>query len=178
MKTLILLRHAKSSWDDLSLRDHERPLAQRGLRAAPAVAAYLRALGAVPDFVLSSTSVRTRQTIQLASDHLDTPATEFDESLYHAGPGQLLRAAQSVPDAVDTLMLVGHNPGMHECALELASDDSPDALMRRLYSKFPTAAVAVLEFDVDRWVDISPGEGLLRHFIRPKDLPDARRDGP
>jgi len=176
MKTLVLLRHAKSSWDDDTLSDHDRPLAPRGRRAAPAIAARLRDVGVLPDFVLSSTSVRTRQTLQLATDHLGAPAVEFEESLYLAGPGRLLRTTQEVPDSVETLMLVGHNPGMHEFALALVSEDSSGRDVGRLEAKYPTAAAAVFEFDVDRWADIAPGRGSLQHFIRPKDLPNARRD--
>jgi len=175
MKTLILLRHAKSSWNDESLADHERPLAPRGRRAAPAVAAHLRGLGLLPDLVRSSTSVRTRQTLQLASDHLGSPHAEFDEALYLASPGRLLRIVQSTDDAVETLLLIGHNPGMHEVAVAL-TDRYRGAAAARLEAKFPTAAAAVVEFDVDAWSDVAPGAGRLLHFVRPKDLPGARRD--
>ena len=175
MKTLLLFRHAKSSWDDDSLPDHRRPLAPRGRRAAPAVAAQLRELDAVPDLVLSSTSQRTRQTIQLALDHLGHPMVEFDEVLYLAGPSQILRSIRATDDLVDTLMLVGHNPGMHEISIALTDRDASTAAAR-LDAKFPTAAVAVVEFDVDRWEDIGPGLGRLAHFVRPKDLPIAERD--
>lgn len=176
MKTLVLLRHAKSSWDNDSLSDHDRPLAPRGRRAAPAIAERLRELGVLPDFVLSSTSVRTRQTVQLASDHLDSPTVEFEESIYLAGPGRLMRTAQETPDAVDTLMLVGHNPGMHEVALALVDETATGIEINRLEAKYPTAAAAVIEFDVDSWAKIAPGQGQLQHFIRPKDLSHAGRD--
>jgi phosphohistidine phosphatase len=173
MKTLILLRHAKSSWDDERLADHQRPLAPRGRRAAPAVAARLRELGLLPDHVVSSTSVRTRETIALAAEHLDTPSIDFQEDMYLAGSGRLLRILRATPETVETLMLVGHNPGMHDVALALVEGEGGRA-HRRLESKFPTTAAAVLEFDVERWQDVGPGLGTLLHFIRPKDL---RRTG-
>jgi len=176
MKTLILLRHAKSSWDDDSLPDHDRPLAPRGRRAAPAVAARLRELDVVPDYVISSTSVRTRQTLQLAGDHLESPTVDFDEAVYLAGPGRLLRIVQDADDSIETLMLVGHNPGMHELAMAFLEDAQEGRPLERLDAKFPTAAAAVIEFDVDRWADAGPGRGRLSHFIRPKDLPSAQRD--
>jgi phosphohistidine phosphatase len=175
MKTLLLLRHAKSSWDDDSLPDHRRPLAPRGRRAAPAVAEHLRRLDVLPDLVLSSTSQRTRQTIELALEELDEPMVEFDEALYLAGPSQMLRSIRATDDHVDTLMMVGHNPGMHEIAIAL-TDRDPSTAAARLDAKFPTAAVAVVEFDVDRWEDVGPGLGRLAHFVRPKDLPNAERD--
>ncbi len=175
MKTLVLLRHAKSSWDDDSLPDHSRPLAPRGRRAAPAVAARLRELGVLPDLVVSSTSQRTRETVQLALEHLGDAAVDFDEGLYLAGPSHMLRSIRSTSESVETLILVGHNPGMHEIAIAL-TDREHSTAAARLDAKFPTAAVAVVEFDVDRWDEVGPGEGRLAHFVRPKDLPNARQD--
>lgn len=175
MKTLILLRHAKSSWTDEHLVDHQRPLAPRGRRAAPAVAARLREIGVLPDHVVSSTSVRTRETIGLASEHLDNPSTDFEEEVYLAGPGRLLEVVRDVDDTVDTLMLVGHNPGMHELALALVDGGGTNE-HARLGAKFPTAAAAVIQLDIDAWRDIAPGLGTLVRFIRPKDLPQASRD--
>lgn len=174
MKTLILLRHAKSSWDDSALDDHDRPLAGRGRRAAPAIAAHLADSGYIPDLVLCSTAARTRETLDLASEHLGGPPVEYDTSLYLAGPGRLLRNVRDADD-VDTLMVVGHNPGIHTFALGLC-DRTVDAELRPLERKFPTAAVAVIEFDTESWDEIGQGTGRLVHFMRPKDLPNAERD--
>lgn len=175
MKTLLLLRHAKSSWDDHTLPDHRRPLSRRGLRAAPAMAEHLRELALLPELIVSSTSERTRQTVEMVVEHLDDPPVQFDDSVYLAGPSQLLGSIRSADDAVETLMLVGHNPGMHAIAVAL-SDGRPSPANARLDAKFPTAAVAVIDFDVDRWRDVGPGLGHLADFIRPKDLPNAEDD--
>jgi len=175
VKTLILLRHAKSSWDDSSLDDHDRPLAARGRRAAPAIAEHLSELELIPDLVACSTATRTRETMELLADHLGEPPVEHDASLYLAGPGRLLRAVRATDDGVDTLMLIGHNPGIHTFALGLC-DRTADIDLRPLERKFPTAAVAVLEFDADTWEAIDQSDGRLVHFIRPKSLPNAKRD--
>ena len=174
VKTLILLRHAKSSWDDASLDDHDRPLEDRGRRAAPVMAAHLDDQGFTPELVLCSTAVRTRETLELIADDLDAPPVEYDPGLYLAGPGRLLRAVRAVDGDVKSVMVIGHNPGIHTFALGLC-DRSTGSNLRRLERKFPTAAVAVLEFDVNSWDEIDQGTGRLVHFMRPKDLPSARR---
>lgn len=175
MKTLILLRHAKSSWDDASLDDHDRPLADRGRRAAPAMAAHLHDQGFTPELVLCSTAVRTRETLELVTDELDSPPVEYDPGLYLAGPGRLLRTVRATDDDVRSVMVIGHNPGIHTFALGLC-DRSTGSDLRRLEKKFPTAAVAVLKFNVDSWAEIDQGKGRLVEFMRPKGLPNAERD--
>ncbi|MDT8368369.1 MAG: histidine phosphatase family protein [Longimicrobiales bacterium] len=169
MRTLILLRHAKSSWNDDVLSDHDRPLAPRGRRDAPAVATRLRDLELLPDQVISSTAARTRETVALAAEALGSPPIDFDASLYLADPAEILRAIRETPPEVETLIVVGHNPGTHDIALALCDRGrSSDHL--QLESGFPTAAAAVITFDLDRWSDVRPGIGSLVHFIRPRDL--------
>ncbi|MGI9628294.1 MAG: SixA phosphatase family protein [Longimicrobiales bacterium] len=171
MPTLLLARHAKSSWDHPSLTDHDRPLNDRGRRAAPLVGAALREGGWIPDLVYSSTSVRTRETWALLGEALgDGPEVEFQQDLYLASPGTMFGAIQSAPPDTSTLMILAHNPGTHALAVGLASTGPTDDL-RALRMKFPTGAVAVLEFDQDRWGEIDD-QGRLLTFIQPRHLSD------
>jgi phosphohistidine phosphatase len=170
MKTLYLLRHAKSSWDDPTLADHDRPLAPRGRKAAPRMAVWLRTEARRPDMVICSSAARARETWDLMARELQ-PAPEVDirRSVYDAGPDQLIATARGAPARVATLMLVGHNPAMEEAAALLAGGGGNRALAT-MQSKYPTAAVAELSFDVDNWADIGCNAGYLARFVRPKDL--------
>ena len=170
MKTLYLLRHAKSSWDEPHLRDHQRPLAPRGRRAAPAIASFMRQEELVPDLVVCSTSKRTRQTWALVEPLLpDHVRVEFSEEIYHGGAHDLLALVHEAGPGIEKLMLIGHNPGMAVLAHSLIGSGTPDALAN-LEHKFPTAALAVIRFGVDSWQEVARGEGQLEHFVRPKDL--------
>ncbi len=171
MKTIFLLRHAKSSWEDGSLSDHDRPLDERGRAAAPRVGAHMQSAGHLPDLVLCSTATRTRQTLDAVLSELEMePAIEFQEDLYLAGPGEMLELVASVSDTVESLLLVGHNPGTGVLAAALSGEGPPEAvhLMR---AKFPTAGLAIIELSVDRWKDVESGCGTLKEFVRPRDLP-------
>ena len=171
MKTIYLLRHAKSSWDDSSLSDHERPLNERGRSAAPRVGAYMQEAGYAPDLVLCSTATRTRQTLDAVLSELHVePAIEFEEELYLAGPREMLDLVRSVPDIVDAVLMVGHNPGTGMLADALSGDGSPEEI-RLMSVNFPTAGLAIIELSVDRWKDIASGCGNLKEFVRPRDLP-------
>ncbi len=170
MKRLILLRHAKSSWDHPGLDDAERPLAPRGRRAAPVVARYLEDQIGLPDQVLCSPAVRARQTWELvAAEWKQDVPTETERAIYMAAPSSLLRLAQQRFDSEASIMLVGHNPGMEELAGRLTQPGDSDA-HRRLREKYPTAGLAVIEFDVAQWSDLEWGTGRLVDFVRPKDL--------
>ncbi len=171
MKTLYMLRHAKSSWDDSSLPDHDRPLNKRGRAAAPRIGAHMKEAGHLPDLVLCSTAVRTRQTLDGVLCELETePAVEFSEELYLSGPGEMLDLVRSVPDTVESVLLVSHNPGTGMLAAALSGEGPPERvhLMR---AKFPTAGLAIIELRVDRWKDVESGCGSLKEFVRPRDLP-------
>jgi phosphohistidine phosphatase len=171
MKTLLLLRHAKSSWDDPSLEDFDRPLAPRGEKAAPLMAAYLKKKGLRPDLVLCSPAARARQTWSLVAQSLgDKVEVKELQGLYLGAPSRLLEAVRRAPDAATCVMLVGHNPGMEHLAMALAGPSSKPKAMAKLHAKFPTAALAEIEFDAAAWRDIAPGAGRLTRFIRPKDL--------
>jgi len=169
MVTLSLFRHAKSAWDNPGLGDADRPLAPRGEKAAPLMGRYMAAEGLEPDIVLCSTAVRARQTLELAvTEWRTSPEIRYEDGLYHAGPGEMLQAVRSVPEARVHAMLVGHNPGMHSLAVALSGGGS-DSDLESLNFKYPTAALAVIDFDGD-WASVSAGGGYLQRFILPRAL--------
>jgi phosphohistidine phosphatase len=172
-RRLILLRHAKSAWPDVA--DHERPLAGRGRRAAPAAGRWLRESGHVPDLVLCSTARRARETWQLAEEELGAhPRTTFEERVYGASATELLELARQTPPGVRSLMIVGHEPSMSALTLELADDDGGAALAR-VRTKFPTAAIAVLAF-TGSWPELGPGQAQLADFVVPGEPGSAAHD--
>lgn len=169
MPTLLLLRHAKSSWDDPDLDDFDRPLNDRGRRDAPRMGEWLNESPYKPGLVLSSSSKRTRETWALLSDELDHPPSPgFEEGLYHASAPTIIGAARRLPEEIDTAMIIGHNPGLGRAMNELAGT-GPGRLRRRMASKVPTCALAVLRWDGD-WEDARAGRAELVEFVRPKDL--------
>ena len=130
----------------------------------------MRDAGYLPDLVLCSTATRTRQTLDAVLSELEVePAVEFLEELYLAGPSEMLDLVASVPDTVEAVLLVGHNPGTGILAAALSGEGSPESvhLMR---AKFPTAGLAIIELSVDRWKDVVSGCGSLKEFVRPRDL--------
>ena len=159
---LILMRHAKSDWSDESLSDHDRPLNPRGRNAAPRMAGWLAEIGIVPDLILSSSSVRTRETVSLMSDQWGEEAqVSYSESLYLASPETILSMVRSDACGAERLMVVAHNPGMAHLASVL-SQQSLD---------MPTAAIAIFELGELDWLDLQPGSTLgLVHYMRPKAL--------
>lgn len=175
MKTLYLLRHAKSSWDQ-PVDDHDRPLASRGRRAAPAMAERMAAAGRVPHRVLCSTAARTRETWHLMTPILGPLPVDYLPGLYESDDGRILELVRSEGGAEDVLMVVGHNPSLQLLAERLVGE-GPAKLRARLAKKFPTAALAVLEFPVEEWSGVAPGAGTLVEFLRPKDLPRAAERG-
>jgi phosphohistidine phosphatase len=162
---LYLLRHAKSSWTDPRLADHDRPLTSRGRRAAKAIGRHLRDQGIEPEFVLCSPAIRARETLERIG-----PArhgAHVEPELYGAGAGALLARLHEVPPAVASVMLIGHNPGMQQLALLLAH---PGPELRELEAKFPTAALATLAFPGPDWRTLDRGTAELIGFVRPRDL--------
>ena len=174
MKRLYILRHAKAQQGEPGQDDHARALTLRGVADAEAMARYLRKSGARIDRVLVSTSARTVQTADLVLRELETPPrADYRDGLYLAEPGKILGMIQTLPVRTSALMVIGHNPGLEELAAMLAREPVRRKERERrdvLEEKFPTAALAVLEFDADRWREIKPGEGKLVDFVRPKDL--------
>ncbi|HEY1630587.1 MAG TPA: histidine phosphatase family protein [Rhizomicrobium sp.] len=171
MKRLLLLRHAKASPDGKASRDHERELTARGRANAAQMGAWLHTSGYEPDLVLCSDAARTAETWRIAAQELDaSPRVEFLEQLYLA-PAKRIQAIIREAEDAGALLIVGHNPGMEDCAAELAHADG-NAHRERMGEKFPTAALAVLEFDIATWRDMAPASGRLAEFIKPKDLKD------
>ena len=167
MTTLYLLRHAKSSWDDAALPDHDRPLAPRGRRATKLLAGHIHDAGIAPDLVLSSTARRTRETFEgIATAFGDGVEAHFEDALYGASADELLARLQAIPPAVESAMLIGHNPSIARLALRLAADG--DAL-GRISHKYPTGALATLAIPVP-WPELGPGAATLADFVTPKDL--------
>jgi phosphohistidine phosphatase len=174
-RRLVLLRHAKSDWPDVV--DHERPLARRGRRDAPGAGRWLRAAGYFPDRVLCSTARRARETWELAEGGLGAhPPVTFEDRVYGASPADLVDLVRQTPDAVTTLLIVGHEPTMR--ALTLALADAPSAsaepaALQRARAKFPTAAIAVLTL-AGEWAALGPGQANLTAFAVPADFPSDR----
>lgn len=169
-RTLFLLRHAKSSWDDPSLEDFDRPLAKRGLEAAPRMGQEMTRRGWLPDFALVSSALRTRRTWELiAAEFPRDIAVTFDETIYEAPAERILAAIRKAPADVATLVVVGHNPGFGNLAEMLAAPDSDAAAMAAMRDKFPTAALA--RFSVaGEWAGLGPGGGVLTDFLTPRGL--------
>jgi phosphohistidine phosphatase len=170
MLTLCLLRHAKSSWDDASIEDFDRPLAPRGEEAAPRMGAYMAAQDIAPELILCSPAKRARQTLTLVLPKLaGQPSVEFEAGLYLASAGALLARIRKVRANTHCLMLVGHDPGMHGLAVELSGRGNPEDL-NRLANKFPTAALALISFRVSQWSQVKPKAGRLDQFMSPRRL--------
>ena len=169
MKVIHLLRHAKSSWEDPSQRDAERPLAPRGRRAARAMARHLGHEGIGPALILCSPAQRTRETLALIADALPDVPVQVEEELYGADEEQLLARLRSLPPTVPSVLVVGHNPGLHELAVALAGRGEPGALAR-LRTKMPTGALATLQAPGSHWRDLLPGGAELVAFVVPREL--------
>lgn len=169
MKALYLLRHAKSSWADPSLADHERPLAPRGKKATRALARYLADNGVRPALVLCSTAARARRTLDgvVASLGDDVDVWE-EEDLYGAGSGELLQFLRRLPPTVPSVMVIAHNPGLEDLAMDLIGGGD-EAALARLHEKFPTGALATLTIPGD-WRTLERGQATLTAYVIPKDL--------
>jgi phosphohistidine phosphatase len=169
MKTLYMLRHAKSSWSDPSLGDFDRPLNERGRKAAPLMAAHMRKSGYHPDLVLCSTARRALETWDLTAPTLGgEPEVKRLKSLYLAPPSVLLASLRRIPEDYESALLIGHNPGMETLAEQLCGDGKKAAL-EQLSLKFPTAALAVITVE-GSWESLKPGAGFLRELAVPKTL--------
>ncbi len=171
-KQLFLLRHAKSSWDDLSLPDHDRPLSKRGRKAGAAVRRLVQSERISPDLIQVSSALRTLQTLEALQPWKKPPRVEVKEALYHASAPQILELLRDVPDQAVSVLLIGHNPGLQEFAILLAGghgDAAEDALGRRLADAFPTGALAEFALDCS-WSQIAEGSGKLTRFVTPREL--------
>ena len=177
MLRLILMRHAKSAWDDPLLADFDRGLNERGLAAAPQMARYLvEDLGLEPDRILCSTARRTRETL---AGCLPFFRREQDilllDRIYHASEESYVDLIRQNGGTAQTLMLIGHNPAIQNTALDLTEQASA-ATLHDVREKYPTASIAVLEFREEAWHDIHPAKGFLTRFARPRDLAPSVAD--
>jgi phosphohistidine phosphatase len=162
MKTLLILRHAKSSWDDSSLKDHDRALSLRGVHDAPRMGRLIVAEDLIPQRIISSTAVRALATAELAAGMMDeSPEIEATRDLYLASPHTYLDVLADLGGSADPVMVVGHNPGITALVTVLTGD----------LEEMPTAALAAVELDIDDWDDIHrAGRGRLIGFWRPKEV--------
>jgi phosphohistidine phosphatase len=168
MLTVYLLRHGKSSWSDPALADHERPLAPRGRRDAKRIAKYLLRLGVEPELVLCSSAARARETLELVRPAFSaTSKVRLEPELYGASCDKLLERLRAVTEAVASLIVIGHNPGLQDLALALASA-SPER--ERLEAKFPTAALATLTVPETSWRELSEADAVVTAYVVPKQL--------
>lgn len=179
MKTLTLLRHAKSGWDDPVARDFDRPLNPKGQRAAAMVGRHMKALGLTFDHVVASPAARVVETL----DHVEQGyggdlAPAWDKRIYLASTATLIDVVHDLPAGAEHVLLIGHNPGLEELVLLLVPDG---ALRDEVAIKFPTATLAEMTFDVEGWREVEAGNATLTRFVRPRDLdpslgPDGTRD--
>lgn len=173
MKTLLLLRHGKSSWEDPTLRDIDRPLTEGGRKAAQRMGRLIAERDLVPDHVVCSTAIRARETWDALSTAFEPAvAAVFEDRLYDAEPETLLQVIRIVPEERERALLIGHNPGIERLAGRLAGTAAGETL-RRMAVKFPTAALAVLRFERRRWVDINLASGRLEDFVIPREVEEA-----
>lgn len=172
MRQLLLMRHAKSAWDDPKLPDHARPLNARGRAAAVAMRGAMLSLGLAPDLVLVSSSKRTLQTLEALEPWTETPLIEASDALYLAAPPQILGVLNQVAETTRSVLLVGHNPGMHELAMLLAGSQAMtlrDTTTQRLSEGYPTGAL--VEFSIPGpWKSLGEAGGRLVRFLAPRDL--------
>ncbi len=170
MRTLSLLRHAKSDWESVDLSDVARPLNRRGRKAAPMMGKFMAAHNLLPDIVLCSNAARTCETLDLLLPALECkPKIKYEDELYLAGAGTMLARLKAVKAKHQHVLMIGHNPGIHRLALGLCGGGAPDARFN-LAQKFPTAALAVFSFEAKSWVQINQGDGHLDLYMVPKAL--------
>ena len=167
MKRLGLMRHAKSDWNDLSARDFDRGLNKRGRAGAALMGQHIADHGVAWDKVVASPAERVKRTLEASG--LDIPII-FQDNAYMADATTLLGLLATHGGDAQAVLLAAHNPGLQELALELVPPEQEDALFDAVMAKFPTAAFAVFELDIDDWADVAPGCGRLVHFARPRDL--------
>ena len=172
---LMLLRHAKTEKAEAGMRDHERRLNARGQHDAPLIGAYMARHALIPDRVMVSTSTRTRETWQhLAEALAAVPPVDYEERLYNAGSETILALAKHIEPPVRTLLMIGHNPGLHDLARLLIASGDVEA-RERLNEGLPTSGLAVIDFAAPDWGKVHPRGGRLERFVSPRSLAAADR---
>ena len=168
MKSLHLLRHAKSSWKDPGLNDHDRPLSKRGRQTAKMMAAYLRRAKVAPDLVICSTAMRARQTLDPIAKAKKPPKVVLEREIYGGAQRALWEQLWNLPESAKSVLLIGHNPALQDLALELAHADL-NKLLASAGGKFPTGAMASFRFD-GAWKALEPYGAVLASYITPKAI--------
>jgi phosphohistidine phosphatase len=169
----MLLRHAKSDWSQAGQRDHDRPLAGRGRKVAPQIGTYMARHELLPERVICSPAVRTRQTWDLVVAALPKPLpVTFERRLYEADPEDIIEVIRETEREIHSLLVIGHNPGLHEAANLLVAAGDLDA-RERLKEKLPTAGLAVIDFAFDTWSRLHPDCGRLDRLVVPRMLEAA-----
>ncbi|MBM3596114.1 MAG: histidine phosphatase family protein [Alphaproteobacteria bacterium] len=171
MKKLGLFRHAKSDWNDARLRDFDRPLNKRGRKGAALMGMHIRDHGLRWNRIIASPAARVTQTIEIAGEAAgESPPVIWDRRIYLASSATLMDLLREQVGDPESIIMVGHNPGLEDLIFDLVPDDGVSPLREVIEEKFPTAAFALLELDINRWVDIREGCGQLDHLMRPRDL--------
>ena len=170
MKHLGLLRHAKSDWGESDRRDFDRGLNDRGRRGGRLIGEHIRARAIQWQKIVASSAERVQRTLEQAMPGTDVV---FDERLYLASVETIREVIGETSDAVDALLIAGHNPGLQDMVLTFVAPDEEDALFNEAKVKFPTASFAVIEFPIDSWAALTSESGKLLHFARPRDLDPA-----
>lgn len=174
MKILGLFRHAKSDWQDPRARDFDRPLNARGRKGAAVMGRHIRDHGVPWDHVIASPAVRCTETVEIAAEAAGRPlAVNWDRRIYLASSATLADLLREQDDRFTATLMVGHNPGLEDLIFDLVPDDGSSPLRDTVEIKFPTAAYAVLELDIDHWADLTDNCARLIHLIRPRDLDPA-----
>lgn len=170
MKTVLILRHAKSDWGNPGQADFDRPLAKRGLEDAPRMGDILARFDYVPDKILASPALRAKQTAQLAAEGCGyRKAIQWEESFYGGGSEDLIAALKQLPATVEKVLLIGHNPTLEETAAFLCQPHAAAENWTDSWSiKIPTAGLLCINFDMTDWTELEPGEGVLQWFVIPK----------
>jgi phosphohistidine phosphatase len=170
MRCLLLLRHAKSAPAETGARDFERTLDARGRADAPTMGAYMARHALVPDRAIVSAARRTRETWELAAAAFPTAApVVYDDRLYDAAPDAILKIIRETADTVRKLLLIGHNPGLHEAAKLLIAAGNVDA-RERLHEELPTSGLVAIDFAFESWSRLHPQAGRLERFVSPRSL--------
>lgn len=175
MKSLTLLRHAKSGWDDPVARDYDRPLNERGRRAAQLMGSHAQSAAFDVDSIISSPAVRCTETLDLfqPAAGLGTMEAHWDRRIYLASSATLIDVLRDLNDDDNSVLMVGHNPGMEDLILDLVPDDGSSPLRDLAEEKFPTSSLATMELDVASWADVDMRTARLTMFVRPRDLDPA-----
>ena len=169
MKTILLLRHAKSDWGDPELTDFDRPLAKRGQKDAPLMGEVVKQLEHVPDLILSSPALRAQETAELVAEACGyKKSIEWVETFYTGGCDDSLTTLQGLPASIERVMVIGHNPTIEELAATLLSEDMDEEWRDEWVVRIPTCGLVCLNFNIIEWSMLEPGDAVLRWFLIPK----------